>query len=151
MPLAVCVQVVEFKFTLAKLSLIKGVRSITRPVAALASTVYDFLFDESFVWELVHAACVKLGMPRWLSWAVLGGMSASIAYYFMVVRKLARVFVKAQSRAAQITARMNEILALPYAPTPWAFNRHLTTILGSELRTLPDMHFRRYVIIDSAT
>jgi hypothetical protein len=127
-------------------SLIAKALSTIRPVVDAANTVYEILFDESFVWEVVHAACVKLGIPKWLSWLILGGTTMSVAYYFAVVRKLASVYVKAQSRAAQITERMNGILAQPYAPTPWAFNRHLTTILGSEIRWNPQMMVRRCVL-----
>ena len=127
------------------MSLIAKARSLVTPVVEAANTVYEILFDESFVWEVVHAACVKLGIPKWLSWVLLGSATVSIAYYFAVVRKLASVFVKEKSRAAQITERMNGILAQPYAPTPWAFNRHFTTILGSEIRRHPQMTIRRCV------
>jgi hypothetical protein len=125
-------------------SLIVTVRSAARSAVTVASTIYDFLFDESFVWEIVHATCIRLGIPKWLSWMILSSLTASIAYYFMIVRKLARVFVKAQSRASQIVERMSPILASPYSPTPWAFNRHLTTVLGSELRSKPIMTIHRY-------
>lgn len=126
-----------------KLYLVACARSAARTACSVASEIYDFLFDESFAWEMVHAVSVRAGIPKWLSWMILSGATASVAYYLIVVRKLARVYVKAKSQAAQITERMGSILTTPYSPTPWAFNRHLTTILGSEIRSKPDMTIHR--------
>lgn len=126
------------------MSAVAVAKSAARTVYSVASEIYDNLFDESFAWEMVHAASVRAGIPKWLSWMILCSATASVAYYLMIVRKLARVYVKAKSRASQITERMGSILTTPYSPTPWAFNRHLTTVLGSEIRSKPEMQIHRY-------
>lgn len=127
-----------------KVAVVAGVKEVARTVLSVAGTIYDFLFDESFMWEVVHAAVVRLGLPAWLSMLILGSATASVAYYMAVVRRLAKVYFKARSKGARIATQMSSILAQPYSPTPWAFNRHLTTILGSEIRSMPALNIRRY-------
>lgn len=127
-----------------KVAVVAGAKEVAQTVLSVAGTVYDFLFDESFMWEVVHAAVVRLGLPHWLSMLILGSATASVAYYLAVVRRLAKVYFKARSKGARIATQMSSILAQPYSPTPWAFNRHLTTILGSEIRSMPALNIRRY-------
>lgn len=79
-----------------------------------------------------------------LNWMIFSVFTSYMISHVYKLPKLPQLYANPSGRIQKIVDDLKPFLEKAYFPTPWAYNRHLNTIIGSMIRKKLYLSFERY-------